>query len=138
MSTSDSRQPPHYISQLTVTVSIVGVDNHAEVFYSYTNLATGKLHVNSVFANVVAVVPYHTLFALDYASTRNGWIFDKEIIDVEGAPVTEHWRADNAMAMVTLDDQEFVKHRFSLVFYNRNTEAKIKDDPQEGNVHQPK
>lgn len=138
MPTHESLHRPSHVSQLTVTVSVVGVDHHAEVFYTYTDLATGILHVNDVFADVVAVVPYHTVFVLDYASTRNGWIFKNEIIDREGAPKTEHWLADNEMAMVTLDDQEFARHRFYLVFHNRYTEARLENDPQEGNVRQPK
>lgn len=136
MTTSDPKGGPSHVSQITVTVTVVGVDNHAEVFYTYTDLATGRLHVNAIFADVVAVVPYHTLFVLDYASTRNGWIFDKNIID--RGPKTQHWPADNAMSMVTLDEEEFATHRFYLVLHNRYTDATIQNDPQEGNVRQPK
>lgn len=138
MSTSEPGQRAIHASQFTVTVTVVGVDHLAEVFYTYTDLATGMLHVNDVFADVVAVVPYHTAFVLDYASTRNGWIFRDEIIDRHGAPKTEHWLADNAMTMVTVNEQEYAKHRFYLVFHNRYTEARLENDPQEGNVHQPK
>lgn len=137
MTATEPKAGARHISQVPVTVSITGVDEFSEVFYTYTDLATGIVHVNAVFADIVAVVPYHTMFVLDYASTRNGWIFRDEIID-RGPTPTEHKLADNAMSMVTLDKQEFAKHRFYLVFHNRYTEARLEDDPQEGNVRQPK
>lgn len=137
MTASDPKAGPSHVSQVPVTVTITGVDEFSEVFYTYTDLATGIVHVNDTFADIVAVVPYHTLFVLDYASTRNGWIFRDEIKD-RGPTPTEYWLADNAMSMVTLDKQEFAKHRFYLVFHNRYTDARLEDDPQEGNVRQPK
>ena len=129
---------PAHVSQVTVNVTVVGVDEHAEVFYTYTDFKTGIVHTNHIVAEVHAVVPYHTLFALDYASTRSGWTFGEKVIDIPDYPETHHWRADNALAMVTADYEKVQKHRFYLVLHNRFTDVTIQNDPQEGNIRQPK
>lgn len=135
---STHQRGPEDRSQITVSVTIVGVDDHAQVFYSYTDYATGQRHVDSVVADVAGVVPYHTLFALDYASTRNGWLFEPRLTDKDDYPPTSFWTADNAMSLVTGDKDDYAVHRFSLHFRNRYTQAEIMDDPQENNVRQPR
>lgn len=124
-------------SQIVVLVTVVGVDHEAEVYYTYTDFRTGTLHVSRTIADVNGVIPYDTVFALDYASTRNGWRFSNEIrpAHLDGF---HHSLSDNEMLMVTADDDPRHPRRFSLKYHNHVTGQHFWNDPQEGNVYQPK
>ncbi|HEX8601594.1 MAG TPA: hypothetical protein VF774_03040 [Pseudoduganella sp.] len=122
-------------SQVIVVVTIVGVDDNAQVFYTYTDDELNHVHIEDPWSDVRAVIPYHTLYVLDYASSRNGWRFKRHLVWM-GRPHTEHWRTDNKLGMITVHDDRKV-HRFKLKFHNRVTGYDVKDDPQEANVKEP-
>jgi hypothetical protein len=124
-----------HISQVIVIVTIVGVDRKGQVFYTYTDPAFSSLHVEDVISDVGAVTPYHTLYALDYASSRNGWEFKEHIIEISGGS-TEHHLADNRLSMITHHNSG-KDHKFKFEFYNRWSKESTIGDPQEGNVKEP-
>lgn len=124
-----------YPCQVIVVVTIIGVDDHARAFYTYTDDKLGDLRIGDKHSDVRAVYPYYTLYALDYASTRNGWLIKDEIVPVAG-PAPAHHQTDHKMAIITLHDTDSV-NRFKLEFHNRLTKSHFADDPQEANIKQP-
>lgn len=122
-------------SQVVVIVTIIGIDAKSQVFYTYAEPKTGEIKVHDQFSVTYAVVPYHVLFALDYASTRAGWIFEPTIRNQVGD--THYSRAEDKMSMTTMDTDPLLTSRFSLGFRRRDTEIVIWNDPQEGNAHPP-
>jgi len=133
MSVQDEKD--HY-SQLIVVVTIVGVDDDSQVFYTYTDNVTSQLKVEDRISHVRAVIPYHTVYALDYASSRNGWRFGPEVTPCHESPPTVSERTDNKMCMITTH-KDHVPHHFEFHFWNKRTGGKFKDDPQEANIKQP-
>lgn len=124
-----------HASQVIVIVTIVGVDQLAQAFYTFTDNNLSDVYVENRESKVYAVIPYHTIYALDYASSRNGWRFEDVIIHVEG-PKTEHKLVNEEMAMITIHD-DLELHRFKLEFKNLVTKRSFKDDPQEANIKPP-
>ncbi|ELX09332.1 hypothetical protein Jab_2c13980 [Janthinobacterium sp. HH01] len=124
-------------SQVVVIVTVIGIDEKSQVFYTYSEPKKGTINVHDQFSVTFGVVPYHVLFALDYASTRAGWIFEPDIHNHVGT--TKHKRADDMMSITTIDDDPLQTLRFSLGFRRRDTHPPliIWDDPQEGNAHPP-
>jgi len=133
-----SRKHPPHISQIIVLVSITGVDSQARVSYTYTDPETRKVNVDSRRSSINAQTPYHTVYALDYAATRNGWYFKKKITPRNGSSTIPHHRADNRLLMVTEYDELDTEYHFYLLFGNKITGESIHDDPQEGNITTPK
>ncbi|MFM9437995.1 hypothetical protein ACFDR9_005098 [Janthinobacterium sp. CG_23.3] len=133
-----SRNHPRLISQIVVLVSITGLDRKAQVSYTYTDPETGLLHVEATGCSLNAHAPYHTVYALDYAATRNGWCFKKKIKPRNGSNTIPHYRADNRLLMVTEYDELDTEYHFYLLFRNKVTGKSIHDDPQEGNITTPK
>lgn len=126
------------LSQVTVLVTIVGVDGSSEVYYTYADPATGEQHVKSPTCSINAVSPFQTLFALDYPTTRNGWrIFGSATANTNPTtPLIPSYQPDGGLALITLDFTS-LNYSFTLTFLNIFTGLKISDDPQEGNVLQP-
>ncbi|MDM5177625.1 hypothetical protein PO883_10520 [Massilia sp. DJPM01] len=134
-------------SQVPVLVTIMGVDKFSEVYYTYADPGTGIHYDKSRTCNINAVSPFQTLFALDYATSRNGWNITKpaerkptrlpptsQIVTplIPSFPDTEA----GGFVLITLDFTN-LEYEFDLTFYNHITKTTIWDDPQEGNVLQP-
>lgn len=130
-------------SQVPVLVTIVGVDACSEVYYTYDDPKTGKHHDKAPTCKINAVSPFQTLFALDYATSRNGWVVlmpavrtptSSEIVQplIPSFPDVEASR----LVLITHDCTD-LEYRFDVIFFNQLTRTTIWDDPQEGNVHQP-
>ncbi len=124
-------------SQLVVIVTIVGVDEFSQVFYTYTDNQENAVHVDVTQSTVIAVPPYHTLYVLDYASSRNGWLFLPDVVPnpVTG-PSTVFSLIESSLGLITKHEAG-PRHNFKLHFLNRFTAKDIWDDPQEANVKQP-
>ena len=124
-----------YLSQVIVAVNVVGIDEQSTIAYTYTDPQTGQLHVQSPSCLVDAQAPYQVLFALDYASSRNGWIFGSKPPVRAGAPAWTDVFANDLAIGVRLEDSN--PCRYNLILTNRFTRQTICPDPQEGNIRQP-
>jgi hypothetical protein len=134
-------------SQVPVLVTIVGIDAFSEVYYTYDDPGTGIHYDKSRTCRINAVSPYQTLFALDYATSRNGWNIFKPAEPKPGmspitAPITLPLipsfpdKESGGFVLITLDFNN-LEYKFDLTFFNHITKLTIWDDPQEGNVLQP-
>jgi hypothetical protein len=133
--------------QVPVLVTIVGVDERSEVYYSYSDPGTGIHHDKSRTCIINAVTPFQTLFALDYATSRNGWTIRKPAVrdpDVKRGisemvspliPSSPDKESHDLVLITT--DYTHLEYKFDLIFYNYLTDVSTWDDPQEGNVLQP-
>lgn len=131
------------LSQIPVVVTIVGIDASSEVYYTYDDPLSGIHYDKSPTCVINAVTPYQTLFALDYASSRNGWVVTSPaILDPSISkpaqqliPSSPDFQA-SCLALITYNQTE-VDYTFDVVFFNQLTRTKIWDDPQEGNPLNP-
>ncbi|MCE3607513.1 hypothetical protein LXA47_28495 [Massilia sp. P8910] len=130
-------------SQVPVLVTIVGVDAWAEVYYTYDDPTTGEHYNKWHKCSFNAVSPFQTLFALDYATSRNGWVVISPAVP---APTTSTKvqplipsfpDVDAARLVLITQDWNNLEYKFDVVFYNQLTRTTIWDDPQEGNILQP-
>lgn len=131
------------LSQVPVVVTIVGIDAHSEVYYTYDDPLSGHHHYKSPKCIINAVSPYQTLFALDYASSRNGWIVTTPAIpqsstsrSVQPLIPSSPDFLDARLALITYNRTE-LDYSFDVVFFNQITRTQIWDDPQEGNPLNP-
>ncbi|NHZ83196.1 hypothetical protein F2P44_28555 [Massilia sp. CCM 8695] len=130
-------------SQVPVLVTIVGVDAWAEVYYTYDDPGTGKHHDKAPTCKISAVSPFQTLFALDYATSRNGWVVHSPAVRIATQseivqPLIPSFPDIEASRLVLIThDFTNLEYKFDVVFYNELTRTTIWDDPQEGNVLQP-
>lgn len=130
-------------------VTIVGIDSSSQVFYTFTDDQAANVYVESKQSNVFAVAPFQTLYLLDYASSRNGWLFnDQDGVPLDpctvshpppGEPVLtppSHQLLANKLVLLTLHPASGVC-AYRLKFFNWITSARTSDDPQEANIKQP-
>jgi hypothetical protein len=134
--TDPVKSPATFPSQVPVLVTIVGVDGLSQVYYTYTDPETGDHYVQSPTCSINAVSPYQTLFALDYPTSRNGWIIAGLATADPTTTLIPSFGTNGCLALIT---QEFgsLDYKFGMSFYNNYTEQVISDDPQEGNILQP-
>lgn len=127
-------------SQVPVLVTIVGVDAFSQVYYTYADPATGIHYDKSRTCIINAVSPFQTLFALDYATSRNGWIITQpaKLTPSATTPLIPSFPDTDGggFVLITLDFTK-LDYRFDLTFFNHMTNNTIWDDPQEGNVVVP-
>lgn len=136
---SAQQNPPAWSSQVLVAVTIVGIDQFSKVAYTYTNPKTGKHHVQKRHCRIMALEPYQTVFALDYATTRNGWYFDGPAVPVgldqpRPSDLLISFPQDSCRILVTYLSGA---SRFILNFRNLATGQCVPNDPQEGNILRP-
>ena len=124
-------------SQVPVLVTIVGVDGASQVYYTYADPETGKQYVKSPTCSINAVAPFQTLFALDYATSRNGWIVLMPATPDPRTTLIPSFPDCGCLALLTFDAGS-LDYKFGITFYNTFTKDTVSDDPQEGNILQPK
>ncbi len=122
--------------QVPVVVNIIGLDPSSQAFYSYTDPATGVVNVNSPVCKINAVAPYQTLFALDYASSRNGWSIVEAAKPDPTSTMIPSFPTAGALALITFEFGS-LDYSFIITFTNTVTGDSFDSDPQEGNILQP-
>jgi hypothetical protein len=123
------------VPQRTISLSIAGIDELAEVKYSYWSPVTGEHHADVPVCDLLVNRPINSLFTLDYQSSLNGWI-------ITGTHPHTHSRTlpstigPNELSVSTFNTNEYSGDvfRFYIDYRNTITGAKISIDPQEGNV----
>lgn len=129
------------LSQITVIITIVGVDDNAQAHYTYADPSMNGIHLEELKSKVWAVAPFSVLYALDYASSRNGWRIER-LEDWSGYPTTPCALFNDDMAIFTVYAIG-PDHNFYLHFKNMRVKgpdhkpSSFKDDPQEGNIRRP-
>ena len=130
----------HLIPQIIVIVSIDGTKQGPKVTYAYTDPGKKKPHpvTGQPKCKISAFPPYHAVYALDYASAKNGWYFRKHIVMTDNSRNLHHDRAANRLSMTTKYKAiDKGKYYFYLLFRNQLTGECLHDDPQEGNAPPP-
>jgi hypothetical protein len=125
------------ISQRSVSISLTGrTDKDAQVAYSYWSPNDGFTRTASQSCDLYHKVDTNTLFLLDYASTLNGWTITGIEPNPPGAPVPESILGPEHMSLMTLfrDGGKPVEYKFYIHYKNKITGAKVRFDPQEGNI----
>jgi hypothetical protein len=122
------------IPQRTISVSILGTDNDAQVLYNYSSPITGLTYTNSPQCDLLCNQPSYSLFVLDYAATRNGWAI-VNITPYGDSPALAQTPGAYNLSILTFNPYTAQDtYRFYINYHNTITGAKISIDPQEGNV----
>ena len=131
--------PNRKLKQVVVVVSITSGSKGFSIHYSYTN-PTGPISMPnppSSTCNIDAPPPFHTVYALDYQSTLDGWCFRRRVEPKNGSRPIPYQRAANRLSMTTMCKTIDTKYSFYLLFKNKSKGETFYDDPQEGNVPPP-
>lgn len=126
---------PSPIPQRTISISVLGIDENADVLYSYWSPVTGRNHTDEPRCDLVCNRPIRSLFVLDYPSTINGWIITGSYPHAHSRELPPTMGPDN-LSISYFNDDEYVgdTYRFYIEYKNTVTEKIIKVDPQEGNI----
>jgi hypothetical protein len=120
--------------QRTITISIIGTDKDAQVFYSYLSPVTGQSYINAPKCDLVVNQPVYCLFVLDYASTISGWTIVDTSPYGNSPPLAQTPGALN-LSILTYDPHTTDDiYRFYINYLNTVTGVPISIDPQEGNI----
>jgi hypothetical protein len=125
------------ISQRSVTISLTGrAENDAQIAYNYWSPNDGFTRTGSQNCDLYHKTDTNTLFFLDYASTLNGWTITGIEPNTAGAPVPDSILGPENMSIMTLfrDGGKPVEYKFYILYKNIITGAKVRFDPQEGNI----
>ena len=133
MSSPMSEKSP--VPQRTIFLTIAGIDEHAEVRYTYWSPVTGDHPVDVPVCDLLVDRPINSLFVLDYASSLNGWIITGIHADARSRPLPPTM-GPNSLSISTFNSDEYRGDlfRFFIDYRNTITGATISVDPQEGNV----
>jgi len=126
------------VPQRVITVSVVGIEHDAHVFYSYTSPVTGKTFFNVPVCDISIDQETYTMYVLDFAASMNGWTFTGMEPRDDVRPLIPVLAA-NSLSITTLNpyDRDFPRHAYYLEYCNTLTGKKMKHDPQENNVPPP-
>jgi hypothetical protein len=126
------------IAQRFITISIDGVQDSGRAFYSYTSPIFGTSYVRSPKCDISIDQPTYTLFLLDFASTMNGWAITG-ISPKETYPSMETQLGPMGLSIMTINpyDSPTTVYKYYIHYRNSISGAKIKIDPQEGNIPPP-
>ncbi|MDQ2822406.1 MAG: hypothetical protein M3Y65_18850 [Pseudomonadota bacterium] len=124
--------------QRVITISIAGIGEKAEVYYTYLSPVTGLSYINSPICDLVADQAINSLFVLDYFSTKNGWTI-MAISPRKDSPSMEFVRGALQLSILTINPYSNVGmvYQFYVHYLNTVSGVEIKRDPQEGNVEPP-
>ena len=129
--------PNRQLTQVVVVVSITGESNPFNIHYSYTDPTSTVVNPPSPMCYIEASPPFHTVYALDYQSTLDGWCFRRRVEPKNGSRPIPYQRAANRLSMTTICKTIDTQYLFYLMFKNKSKGETFYDDPQEGNVPPP-
>ena len=133
--------PNRQLAQVVVVVSITTGKKGFNIIYTYTPPPTDSVPeppiTTSQTCNIQAAPPFHTIYALDYQSTLDGWCFRRRVEPKNGSRPIPYQRAANRLSMTTMCRTIDTKYSFYLRFKNKSKSETFYDDPQEGNVPPP-
>lgn len=124
--------------QRVITISIVGTDENAEVYYTYHSPVSGVSYIDCPVCDMVADQPINSLFVLDYFSTKNGWTIT-QVTPRRGSPAMDSVHGALNLSILTINPYTStdVMYRFYLHYVNTVTDAEMERDPQMGNIRPP-
>jgi hypothetical protein len=124
----------HPTPQRTVTISIIGNDEHATVLYTYLSPITGLSFINAPTCDLKVDRAINTLFVLDYAATMIGWKITKTTPN--GTPALEQIPGAKHLSLMTCNpyDVPGETYKYYIHYHNSVTDQNMKKDPQEGNI----
>ena len=133
MSNHMSEKSP--IPQRTISLSVAGIDELAEVRYTYWSPVTGEHHVGVPVCDLLVDRPIYSLFTLDYQSSLNGWTITGTRPNTRSRTLQSTPGPYN-LSVLTSNKDEYIGDvfRFYIDYLNTITGATISIDPQEGNV----
>lgn len=129
----------HPLAQVVVSVAINVKDGITSIEYHYIDPQTRAPNTDPSICKVKASAPYHTVYALDYPTSKAGWFFDEYVQPSANGPSIPYQRAANRLAMTTMYETlvQDIDYRFYLLFRNSFTNQVWYDDPQESNSTPP-
>lgn len=124
--------------QRVITISIIGTDEAAKVYYTYLSPLTGLSYINCPVCDMVADQAVNTLFLLDYFSSQNGWTIT-ETSPREGSPSLKSVPGPLHLSIMTINPYTSVGTTFQFYIHYLNTVngVQMERDPQVGNVVPP-
>lgn len=129
--------PNRQLTQVVVGVSITNGSKGFSILYSYTTPTKTVANPPSPTCKIDAAPPFHTVYALDYQSTLDGWCFRRRVEPKNGSRPIPYQRAANRLSMTTMCKTIDTHYKFYLLFKNKSKGETCYDDPQEGNVPPP-
>lgn len=124
------------IPQRTVTISLSGrMVEDAQLTYSFWSPTDGYTRTASPACDLYQKTATNTLFILDYASTRNGWIILGTEPNPSGSPALETIPGPANTSIMTMfpNREPGEKYSFYIVYQNTITDVTVRFDPQEEN-----
>lgn len=125
------------IPQRTITISIVGSDADALVYYSYVSPVSGLVYIDAPVCDILVDRPIYTLYVLDYSSSANGWTI-RDISPAEGSPSLKWEHGAKHLSIMTINPYKMEEPNRPIDYFihytNTLTGAVMKRDPQEENV----
>lgn len=126
------------VPQRVITISIVGTDQSATVYYSYLSPVTGLAYTNCPVCDLVADQATNSLFLLDFISTSNGWTITA-ISPRRGSASLESVPGALQLSIMTINPYDPVDavYKFYIHYENTVSGTQMERDPQEGNIRGP-
>jgi hypothetical protein len=123
--------------QRIIIISINGIDRHAQVRYSFDSPVTGHTHRDAPKCDMVVDQAVYSLFVLDYTSTLNGWTIRKTSPREDSHALT-HVPGAFHLSLLTYNPYTTEHlYRFYIHYRNALNGARMRRDPQEGNIVKP-
>ncbi|APA68743.1 MULTISPECIES: hypothetical protein [unclassified Janthinobacterium] len=120
--------------QRTITISIIGNDQNAQVRYSYWSPITGLTYQQSPICDLTSKQATYCLFLLDYESTRNGWTIVNTSPNGTSPVLAQVAGAYNLSVMTINPYTTLDTYNFYINYRNALTGIEVSFDPQEGNI----
>jgi len=125
------------VPQRSITLTIVGNDENADVYYTYLSPVTGLSYTNCPVCDMVADQPVNSLFVLDYVSTLNGWTITG-LTPHEGSPSLQSVPGALNASILTINPYTSLEtYRYYIHYLNTANGAEMERDPQQGNIPKP-
>jgi hypothetical protein len=122
------------LPQRVITISVVGNEENAAVYYSYVSPVTGLVYINAPVCDILVDRPICTLYTLDYSSCFNGWTVTEISPHDESPPLKWVPGAKDLSIMTVNPHKTHDKYNYYIHYKNSLTGAIMKRDPQEENV----
>lgn len=125
---------PFSAPQRVITISVIGDDEKAVVYYSYLSPVTGLVYLNAPVCDVLVDRPINTLYVLDYSATLNGWTVTGTSPHDHSPVLKSELGARNLSIMTINPYKTDDTYSYYIHYANTLTGAVMMRDPQEANV----
>jgi hypothetical protein len=125
------------IPQRVIHVSLREIGNNIAAFYTYVSPLHGTSYIDAPVCDIECDRPTFTLYAVDFASTINGWIIDSaDFGDNPDKLTAKHGPEKLSIQVFNPHNDDDGVANFSIVYSNKNHHhgLPVPIDPQEGNI----